>query len=191
MEANPYAAPATTLAGESPLLNDPEGIRREHLTHEASVKSVGSLYLLGAVLLAIWTVFNAFALITGGEFAKESTWGLVAFLGLIAALQCWLGVGLRKLKKPARAIAAIFSAIGLIGIPIGTIISAYILYLLMSKKGNMVFSPEYQQIIGLTPNVKYKTSKVVWIVLIVFGLVILGIVGLGIVAAVMGAAKGG
>src|SRR5687768_7701276 len=131
MEANPYAAPATTLAGESPLLNDPEGIRREHLTHEASVKSVGSLYLLGSILLAIWTVFNAFALITGGEFAKESTWGLVAFLGLIATLQCWLGVGLRKLKKPARAIAAIFSAIGLIGIPIGTIISAYILYLLM------------------------------------------------------------
>lgn len=189
MEANPYAAPVTTVAGEVPLLNDPEEIRRAHIAHEASVKSVGTLYLFGAIVLAFWTVFNAYALIANIAYAKESAWSLVAFLAVLTVLQFWLGLGLRKLKRPARAIGAIFSAIGLIGIPIGTIISAYILYLLMSKKGNMVFSPEYQQVIAQTPHVKYKTSKVVWAVLILFGVVILGAVILGIIAAVAETSK--
>lgn len=184
MEANPYAAPATVVAGETPLLNDPEAVRREHITHEASVKSVGTLYLLGGIIFAGCAIFYAYAMLSGGELAKESAWSLVAFLATMTALQFWLGIGLRKLRKPARAGAAILSAIGLIVIPIGTIISAYVLYLLMSRKGNMVFSPEYQQIIEITPNVKYKTSKVVWIVLIVFVLVILAIAGLAVFAAV-------
>jgi hypothetical protein len=189
MEANPYATPQTTVAGESPLLNDPETIRRQYLTHEASVKSVGTLYLLGAIILVFWTLFNVHALVTGSEYAKESAWSLVAFLSVVTVLQFWTGMGLRKLRKPARAVGAIFSAIGLIGIPIGTIISAYILYLLMSKKGNMVFSPEYQQIIEQTPHVKYKGSKVFRIVLIVFGIVILAIAGL-VIFSVATSAKG-
>lgn len=181
MEANPYAAPATVVAGETPLLNDPEAVRREHITHEASVKSVGTLYLLGGIIFAGCAIFYAYELMSGG---LDSTWGLVASLAAMTALQLWLGIGLRKLRKSARAGAAILSAIGLLGIPIGTIVSAYILYLLMSRKGNMVFSPEYQQIIELTPNVKYKSSRVMWIVLIVFVLVVLAIAGLAIFAAV-------
>jgi lipopolysaccharide/colanic/teichoic acid biosynthesis glycosyltransferase len=53
----------------------------------------------------------------------------------------------------------------------------------------MVFSPEYQQIIEITPNVRYKTSKVVWIVLGVLGLVIIALIVLAIVVAVAGATK--
>ena len=43
----------------------------------------------------------------------------------------------------------------------------------------MVFSPEYQAVIAQTPHIRYRTSKVVWILLglvlliIVFGLVAL------------------
>jgi hypothetical protein len=190
MEANPYAAPVTTVAGEIPLLDDPVGIRTAHINHEASVKSVGTLYFLGGIILGFWTLFNAYALITGHEYAKESAWSLVACLALVTALQLWLGVGLRKLKKSARGIAAILSAIGLIGVPLGTVISAYILYLLMSRKGKTVFSPEYRQVIEATPDIKYKTSKVMWAVLMIFGLVILAIIILGIIAAVTSAAKG-
>jgi hypothetical protein len=190
MEANPYAAPAAA-PGDLPLLNDPEAVRREHIAHEASVRSIGTLYLLGAIGLTGCTLFYAYAMVSGGPLAEESAWSLVGFLAVMTALHFWLGSGLRKLKKPARAVAAILTAIGLIGIPIGTIISAYVLYLLMSRKGNMVFSPEYKQIIEITPNVKYKTSKVVWIVLGVFALVLIAIVVLGIVAAVAQAAKAG
>ena len=41
------------------------------------------------------------------------------------------------------------------------IIPSYILFLLLSKKGSMVFSPEYQAIIERTPHIQYRTS---WIV---------------------------
>jgi ABC-type multidrug transport system permease subunit len=51
----------------------------------------------------------------------------------------------------------------MLGFPIGTLINAYILYLFLSKKGRTVFSPGYQEVIAATPDVKYKTSIVVWI----------------------------
>jgi hypothetical protein len=38
------------------------------------------------------------------------------------------------------------------------IIPGYILYLLLSPKGSMVFSPEYWEAIERTPHIKYKTS---------------------------------
>ncbi|QJE99043.1 hypothetical protein [Luteolibacter luteus] len=191
MDANPYAAPVAAVTGEVPLPSDPEEIRRAHIAHEASVRSVGTLYFLGAMGMTVWTITNAHALITGSELAKESAWGLVAILAVITALQYWMGIGLRRLRKPARAVAAIFSAIGLIAVPIGTVISAYVLYLLMSRKGSMVFSSGYQEVIAATPDVKYKTSKVVWAVLLLFGVVILAFVALGLIAAISAAVKGG
>ena len=78
-----------------------------------------------------------------------------------------------KIKIPA----TIFSAIGLLSVPIGTLINGYILYLIYSAKGNMVFSEEYRKVIAATPNIKYKTSIIIWI--------FLGIVVLGIAAAVL------
>jgi hypothetical protein len=80
------------------------------------------------------------------------------------------------------------SAIGLIGFPIGTIINGYILYLLVSKKGSTIFSPEYKEIIALTPGVKYKTSVVVWVVLGIF-LLIIGVVVAGAIWGAAGAAS--
>ena len=36
----------------------------------------------------------------------------------------------------------------------------------------MVFSPEYQEIIRMTPHVKYKTSRVVIVLLVVLAVVV-------------------
>ena len=44
-ELNPYAATSATLATN--LGTDAELIRQQHLSHEASVKSIGLLYWLG------------------------------------------------------------------------------------------------------------------------------------------------
>ena len=54
-----------------------------------------------------------------------------------------------------------------------------VLYLIFSKKGAMVFSDEYKEIIRQTPEMKYRTSIVVWIFL---GLLVLLIV-VGIISA--------
>ena len=57
---NPYAPPAAPL-GEAPLvasgnLAEAEAMRRRYLNHEASVKSIGSLHYMAAVL----TLLGAF-----------------------------------------------------------------------------------------------------------------------------------
>ena len=104
------------------------------------------------------------------------------YLGL-GLLQGYAGWGLRKFQGGARIIAIIFAVIGLIGIPIGTLISVYFLYLLCSAKGSVVFSDEYEDVIRQTPHIKYKTSIVVWIFL---GLLIL-VFAIGIIALMFGA----
>ena len=83
----------------------------------------------------------------------------------IGILQAVTAIGLRRLQPWARIVAAILSTFGLLGIPIGTLIGAYFLYLLLSKKGSVVFSEEYKQVIAETPHLKYRTSKIVLVLL--------------------------
>ncbi|QJE99045.1 hypothetical protein [Luteolibacter luteus] len=188
MDANPYSAPVADPATEAPPLNDPEGIRLAYIGHEASVKSVGTLYVLGAILIGLSAIFNLWVMFSGGG-ATEASWATIAFLAIISALQFQVGSGLRKLKKSSRAIGAILAGIGLLGFPIGTIISAYILYLLMSRKGTMVFSPEYQQVIAATPHIKYKSSKVMWWFLGIVATIIVIVIALVLFAGFMESRK--
>ena len=53
MEENPYKAPAVEEVEAEGVISDPERIRRLHLKHEASLKGMGTLLILGAVLVAI------------------------------------------------------------------------------------------------------------------------------------------
>ena len=91
-------------------------------------------------------------------------------------------IGLRKLQTWARYVAVLFSVIGLIGIPIGTLISGYFLYLLLSKKGSVVFSEEYKHVIAATPHIKYKTSIIVVIFLVLLAVLLVG----GLLAFLLG-----
>ncbi len=186
MPINPYAP----MVGDS--LNDPihhaVDIRKKFLNHEASVKSIGLLYLLGAIFLVpigFCTMgISAYALASNSNDI-DSPW-VVFIVGVfefaLGILQGITGLALKKLKKWARIVGIVFSSIGLIGFPLGTLISAYFLYLLASAKGNYVFSEEYQQVIASTPEIRYKTSMVVWILL---GL-LLGLIGLAVIAAIVG-----
>src|SRR5690606_39569288 len=83
---------------------------------------------------------------------------------------------LRALKPWARIAGIVMAILGLFGFPIGTLINGYILYLLLSQKGRRIFQPDYAHIVAATPEVKCRTSIVVWI--------ILGIFLLGILAAI-------
>ena len=179
MSENPYQAPAVAeVAAES----DAESTRKMYLNHEASVKGVGSLYILGGGLgvLGLLLLFGGVAF--GGGIGGQEMVVLVLFGG-IGVVQLIAGLGLRRLSSTSRVLGSVIAGIGLIGFPIGTLISAYILYLLLGAKGKVVFSPEYQQVIAQTPHIKYRTSKVVWVLLIVVLLIIvLGLVALFIKA---------
>lgn len=143
-----------------------DSIRREHIGHEASIKSVGILYFVGGGMLVLAGVTSTVAAM------RESLVSMVPalFLLLLGAVQIWTGAGLRSLLPWSRIVSGVISGIGLLGFPLGTLVNGYILYLLFCRKGATVFSPAYRQVILATPHIKYRTSMVVWVLL---GIVIL------------------
>ncbi len=158
---NPYSAPTARLedAGDT----EAEAIRKAHINHEAGLRSVGMLYYLGGALIMLASLM--------GSIGKAAGMAPVAMMLLVAAVgagQIAVGYGLRRLRSWARIPTIVFSVLGLIAIPIGTLISIYVLWLLLAKKGRTLFSPEYQAVVARTPHVKYRTSIVVWIVLALF-----------------------
>lgn len=181
MSENPYAAPHTF----DPVVDQPsdaELVRRAHINTEASIKSIGVLYYLGGIFL----LFAAFVALTNTRQGEGVTmlvpYIAAGLLAIFSVFQFFVGTALRKLKGWSRIAVGILSGIGLLGFPIGTIINAYILILIFGKKGSMVFSEPYREIIAATPHVKYKSSKLVWIILGIFGVVIV----LSIIAIIVG-----
>lgn len=150
-----------------------ESIRNDHLRHEASLQSAGILYFLGGGLFLVLALALFFA---GGD-----GWMGGVFFLLIAIGTIWTAVNLRKLKPSARVPVGLISGFGLLWIPIGTLIHGYILHLVFSKKGTFIMSEEYQGIRERTPHIKYRSSPLVVILLVI----LLGMISLGIVGALM------
>lgn len=168
---NPYAPPKT------PVEDMPEGgrdadIRYRHIGHEASLRSVGLLYYLGAFFLCGSGLLMLLGL-SQTEGATSMFGGIIGggifMLGLGIALLT-VGLGLRRLRLWVRIPAMALATLGLFSFPIGTLINGYILYLIMSEKGRMVFSEEYQRIIEATPEIRYRTPLIAWafVILIIF-----------------------
>ena len=164
---NPYAAPAARVDDFGPNA-EAEAIRRAHVNHEAAIKSVGVLYYLGG---AVATLVGAGSLIGAASGAQGAAIMALVLLPLGAG-QFFAGYGVRALRPWGRILGCVISAVGLLGFPIGTVISAYILYLFLSKKGRTIFAPGYQDVIAATPHVKYRTSIVVWIFLAVLAVLV-------------------
>jgi len=136
----------------APPVLDSRKIRGEHIKHETSVRSIGTLYIFGAGL----AIFVTLPILLRGrwDFLVDT------YLLVIAAVLWFIGKGLRALNPRARTWATIISAIGLVAVPLGTLINAYFLYMLHSKKGTMVLSLQYKAVIDATPDIKCRTSKV-------------------------------
>lgn len=164
---NPFRAPKSQEMGDGYSTSSDELIRNEHLSHEASIKSLGTLYFLGGVCLML-------VALVGDLGNKGFDAGPFAALFFVTGLLLLVAVGLFRLKTWARWMAVVAACLGVLVPPFGTLINAYVLYLLLSAKGAMVFSPEYRKIIEATPHIKYRTSKIV-VVLLVLLLVVLGL----------------
>ncbi|MFN7625876.1 MAG: hypothetical protein ACK5PZ_03525 [Pirellula sp.] len=185
MSDNPYApASATTggyVQGQIFDISDAEMIRKQHLSHEASIQGMGSLYLLGGVLGSLGgLVYGGMGIaamsgvagaipdgdgpgptpaVMGGMFV-----GIGVFVLAVSMAQLYAGWTMRKLDPKGKILAIIVTAIGLLGFPCGTLISAYTLYLLLSPKGEFIYSPQYKEIRAATPHIKYR-SIVAWVLL--------------------------
>lgn len=173
-EFNPYAAPKADVITQD---TEAETIRRKHINHEASIKAVGSLYGLAAIVLLVLLIVR----LTGIGRASPYELGFLVGFALLALLTGMLARGLRNLRRWAAILVGIWAGIAMVlgfaNLPnsaFGMVISAYILWLMVGPKGLFVTSAEYRAIIAQTPHVKRRTSVVVWVLLILL-LVILGI----------------
>jgi hypothetical protein len=178
---NPYAP--TGQGGLPPMIdpNDSESIRKSHLSHEASVQSIGCLYYLGAAFGIPMGLFYLGTAVSGGFIDEGVPVAIMVVVGFfvlgMGLAQGFMGYGLRRLLPWARIGGIVISAFGLLGFPIGTLISAYCLYLLVSKKGEVVFSDHYRQVISQTPHIVYKTSIIVKVFLgILVALILVGVI---------------
>ncbi|SIO08906.1 hypothetical protein SAMN05444166_2387 [Singulisphaera sp. GP187] len=210
---NPYAAPLADLgAVETERAGDDseaEIVRRLYLGHEAAVKSVGSLHYFGAFLGAMGVMGVAVVMTYSVQRDPQlPTFAVLAVYGGMTVVNFGLGYGLRHLQSWARWTETAFLLLGvlsMVAVMIGLyftghgglvvtylfvlLIYFYVLYLLLSPKGTMVFSPGYSAIIEKTPHVKYKTSRIVRIAVAIFlGLIVLGVI-LGVIGTIFGDVK--
>jgi hypothetical protein len=200
MSDNPYA-PSGSSYGDASLdanfdLSQAELIRKSHLSHEANIQSFGCLYTLGGImgiLIGIFYIGIGIFVMASGENLPGSARSadvnpmvagiITALIGLvvlaIGVAQLFAGRSMQTLNPSGKILAIIISAIGLLGFPCGTLISGYLLYLLLSAKGEMVFSSAYKEVMQATPHIRYRTSIIVWI----FLFLLIGVILLGIIAA--------
>jgi hypothetical protein len=146
-----------------------EVIRKNHIHHESSVRSIGIFYYLNAVLLIIPVILCIVLPSKDPLFVKILACTILIGVGIF---QFCIGRGLRTLHKWSRIPTIILSIIGLLAFPLGTLVSAYFLYLVVCEKGKTVFSDEYKSVIKATPHIRYGISIVVWIFLGLFGFVV-------------------
>jgi len=184
MNTSPYAPPQSVVADAPTATSQAEAIRRDHVRHEIQLKSVGSLYYLGAIMVVVSavTLISALASDKNGSLPRLLG-GMAAFYAVFGVVAVFLGYGFRRLKPWVKIPGTILSIIGLVGIPVGTLINGWILYLIHCKKGQTILSPGYQDIIAATPHVKYRRSVGDWIALGLILAMLLGIVGLLIFSA--------
>ncbi len=113
-------------------------------------------------------------------FLIETIMSAAAYV-VIGLLQIDVGRVLRKFTLIGKIGGAILGMIGLLGTPLGTLFSGYMLCLLLSAKGKSIFLPEYQEVLKATPDIVYQTSKtiVVLAILLLLLFIAVGILALG------------
>jgi len=192
-EPNPYAAPQVeSFAAAAPIVDtDAERIRKLYLNHEASVQSIGLLYYIGGGLMVLGMFSGAVFVMQRGGLGVSVV--VLLLYGGLAAISFVLGRGLRTLHRYVRIPVVILSCLNVLLALLGLIgggslfalivlaINAYILYLLLSPKGGMVFSAQYAEIRHQTPHIKYRTSIIVRIAAVI----LLSFLGLGVIGALL------
>ena len=98
-DLNPHAAP-TAFVEDVRRASEREAIRREHLGHEASVRSIGTMYYAGSVLWSLFGVYFLLVAVRGSDFTPWPLAVVSLVFGLASLVVAW---GLRGLQRWAAA----------------------------------------------------------------------------------------
>ncbi len=191
---NPYAVSENSASHKAPqsdsISGDADSVRRNLIAHESAIKGFGLLYAIGAgfcIFIAVAATF--FGLFVFASFPKDAGPAIGIMMLIYAAVYFTIGTlvglvssGLYKLSDVGKIGGSIFSVLGLCAVPIGTLLGAYMLYLIFSEKGKFIFSQRYRSIVKQTPHIRCHTPVFVWIVLACTGLLI----AVGFLLAIVG-----
>lgn len=161
MSENIYAPPESSTA---PLESKAENIRRQNIKTEATIKSLGSLFIFFGGIITLILITNPYG-VKVFEFSDEN---ILVYLTTFAFCVgfIFLGIKTRKLHKISTNISATLCIPMLFGFPVGTLIAAIVLWSIFNRKGQYILSPKYKEIIAQTPHVKYRTSIITWILFV-------------------------
>ncbi len=95
----------------------------------SGVRSARALAWLGAFFTCIICITTCVLLLSGGLKGNPFSMIQLVVYSMFFPIYIWLLFGLKSGVKSAYYVQMAISIIGLIGFPIGTLISAYILYL--------------------------------------------------------------
>lgn len=173
-------APATRFCptcGAPTGLVPPPAIRRP-----GAVTVLAVLYFIASGLYLLASAAFSFAPAEPGEPSPRIVAAVLAVLGLVAGA---LGSGLWRLRPWARRVAIAFSVIGLLGFPIGTLISILVLVYLFSAQAKAVFSGKPPAELGPAEVAALeRRSGFPAVAAAVVAVVLVGVAVLGIIAAI-------
>jgi type IV pilus assembly protein PilA len=157
----------------------------------AVITVLAVVQFIGAALWAFFAASVAIAIVAspssvpGGSYAFASI--VLLFVIGVAASLLVCGIGLLKLKRYGRSLLRFWSVLGLLGFPVGTIISVIILVYLNTPGVKLLFSERPVQ--DLT-TAEYATaiasskSNAATLTVIIIGVAFLGVFLVGILAAI-------
>lgn len=155
------------------------------VTRPVLISVLAILQFTGAAV-ALTVALLCLAVVAAGDGAREATAGAVIF-GALGGLELACGIGLWRLRPWGRALLLVFSWLGLLEIPIGTVISVLVLVYLFKPGVKVLFSGRRAE--ELTPDERAQIAAVAHgshiVAIVIVLLVALAIIAVvGIVAAV-------
>lgn len=149
--------PLPPAGGYAFVGSDPVSIREAHIRHERLLKSAALLFGLGA-LVSLFVLGTSAYLVATAPDAPPSLVPMMLLFTVVLAVCGTLAYGYRTLKPWVKYVGTPVSCIGLLGVPVGTLLHGYILYLVWCEQGRRILQPDYAAIIRSTPQVRYKAT---------------------------------
>ena len=141
---------------------------------------LGPIMLIGGVIAIVMSFASE-----GSE--RGFMLGGGAFYALLGLLSIVCGIGLWNLKSYGRTIQLVYSFIGLLGIPIGTVISALILVYLYKPGVKVLFSetpPSQLSAADIAEVTRLSESSTTTVVVIAVAVLLMLVAFIGIIAAI-------
>ena len=169
---NPYSTPTVPVVKATKESSQLEKTRLEHLSHEAALQAVGSLFVITSMIISSLMVIFTLEFLDEELVNNERTFILSYWV--LVPIFLYIGIKLRRLDYSIRNTVIAAGVLMLFAFPVGSVIGPFVLYIVCCKKGSFILSERYTNIRYQTPRLQYETKLFTK----VFAVIVSGCVGL-------------